>query len=141
MAPYNVGMLAILVLALSLPGPGAGPDTDFDRPMKEEQTALESPWIRDMMTAAMALPYGVTRMPCRARELQPQRGWAPAREPSGKISWMPGPEAKARWSGIYGTCYIESPVPRDRLGEAQRTALECECNGWLPKGISEYPLP
>ena len=139
-----MGLLAV-VLASTVSGhpAPAGEPLDFDRPMQEEKTSLDSPWIRDMMTAAMALPYsyGVTRMPCRARELQPDRGWVPAREPSGKISWTVGPVAMAKWSGIYGTCYIESPVPRGALGAGERAALECECNGWLPKGISEDPLP
>jgi hypothetical protein len=45
---------------------------------------------------------------------------------------VPGPITKVFWSGIYGTCLIQSPQARGELGEVERTALECECNGWLP---------
>src|SRR5687767_14701839 len=108
--------LAALVLASALSATPAESVLDLERPLRESQTSLDSPDIRDMMTAAMAMPYGVSRMPCRAQRLQPLRGWKAVREPSGKISWMHGPVARAKWSGIYGTCYIESPRPRDTLG-------------------------
>ena len=130
-----------VVLAAAIIGEVPPPKVDFDEPVREQQTSLDSPHIRDMLTAAMALPYGVSRMPCRAQRLQPLRGWKAVREPSGKISWLEGPVARAKWSGIYGTCFIESPRPREVLGEGERAALECECNGWLPEGVKDYPLP
>jgi hypothetical protein len=39
---------------------------------------------------------------------------------------------KVFWSGIYGTCLIQSPRVREKVEIVERTALECECNGWLP---------
>jgi hypothetical protein len=54
---------------------------------------------------------------------------------------MKGPAVQVRWSGIYGTCFIQSPLPRDQLGEVERSALECECNGWLPRALREIPAP
>ena len=136
-------MLLPLTLAIAL---AAAPDEgrlDFDAPVSEARSRIESPFLRDMMTAAMALPYkyGVTQMPCKAQLWQPARGWTLAREPSGKIAWVEGPTTRVRWSGIYGTCYIQSRVPRHLVGEVERAALECECNGWLPKGVREFPLP
>ena len=80
----------------------------------------------------MPYKYGVTQMPCKAKEWQPQRGWKPAREPAGKIQWVIGPATKVFWAGIYGTCLIQAPNPREALGVVERTALECECNGWMP---------
>ncbi len=131
-----------LAVALSAP-PKAEPPLDFDDPLAERRTGIDSAHLRDMTTAAMALPYkyGVTQMPCNAWQTQPARGWTPAREPSGKIEWITGPTTHVRWAGIYGTCYIQSPLPRNLLGDVERSALECECNGWLPKGISHFPLP
>jgi len=116
---------------------------DFDAPLRAAESELDSPELKDRMTAAMAWPYryGVTQMPCKARELQPWRGWRPAREPSGRIQWVEGRRMQARWSGIYGTCVIQSPVPRDRLDEPERAALECECNGWLPRAAGEASAP
>lgn len=35
----------------------------------------------------------------------------------------------------------QSPRPRREMSEIERAALECECNGWLPKGIADYPRP
>ena len=55
-----------------------------------------------------------------------------AREPAGKIQWVIGPATKVFWAGIYGTCLIQAPNPREALGVVERTALECECNGWMP---------
>jgi hypothetical protein len=46
--------------------------------------------------------------------------------------WVQGPVTKVLWSGIYGTCVIQTRGERDRLEELERTALECQCNGWLP---------
>ena len=137
-----LGALALAV-ALSAPPPSEPPPIDFDPSARAAHENIDSPYLRDMTIAAMALPYkyGVTQMPCKARELQPLRGWTPAREPSGKIEWVSGPWASVRWSGIYGTCYIQSPVPRAQLGAIERTAMECECNGWLPQGIPEIPVP
>jgi hypothetical protein len=135
--------LLSLAVALALSAPPPSEEIDIDAPMKAARVELDSPWLRDMMTAAMALPYkyGVTQMPCKARAWQPARGWTPAREPSGRISWVHGPVASVKWSGIYGTCFIQSPRPRHEMSEVERTALECECNGWLPKGVADYPQP
>ena len=120
-----------IALALAAPPPEA---VDIDAPEKAARTSIESQYLKDQMLVAMAWPYKyrVTQMPCRARELQPARGWYPAREPSGNIRWIPGATLKARWSGIYGTCFIESPHAKEALDEASRAALECECDGWLP---------
>lgn len=135
--------LAFLAVVLALSAPSPPEPVDIDAPMKAAQVELDSPWLRDMMTAAMATPYkyGVTQMPCKALVWQPARGWTPAREPSGRISWVFGPTVSVKWSGIYGTCYIQSPRPRHEMGEIERAALECECNGWLPKGVTGYPPP
>lgn len=136
-------MLSAFVLATALAAPAPGPELDFDRPTNEARSELHSPFLRDRLTVAMALPYayGVTRMPCPAREWQPLRGWAPAREPSGRIRWSSGESIAVKWAGIYGTCEITSPRAPEALGRIERAALECECNGWLPLGIDEYPLP
>ena len=104
---------------------------------EEEQAALvdlDSQHMNAQVFAAMSMPYkyGVTQMPCKAQQLQPERGWKPAREPAGKVQWIPGPATKVFWAGIYGTCLIQSPKPREALDVVERTALECECNGWLP---------
>jgi hypothetical protein len=102
----------------------------------QTRSDLDSELFEARAIAAMALPYryGVTQMPCRAQEWQPQRGWYPAREPSGKIQWIVGGDLpRVRWSGIYGTCFIQTPAPREALSELERTSLECECNGWLPR--------
>jgi hypothetical protein len=130
----------VVALALGVPPPR---EIDFDAPVMEARTEINSPYLQDMMLAAMAMPYAyrVTQMPCKAAMLQPARGWSPAREPSGKISWVKGATTEAKWSGIYGTCLIHSPRSKEDLGEAERAALECECNGWLPKGIANYPQP
>ncbi|HYC36449.1 MAG TPA: hypothetical protein VEC19_08500 [Usitatibacter sp.] len=130
-----------IFLAAALAAPAPAEKLDFDRPTREIETSLHSPRIQDMLTAAMAQPYGVSRMPCRAMQLQPLKGWKPAREPSGKIAWIEGPVARAKWSGIYGTCYIETPAGRAALEASERAALECECNGWLPQGVGRVPLP
>ena len=134
--------ILLATVAISAP-PRDPPAVDFDPAERAAHERLDSPYLQDMMTVAMALPYkyGVTQMPCKAREWQPLRGWEPAREPSGRIEWVSGGATSVRWSGIYGTCFIQSPVPRAEMGEIERTALECECNGWLPKGVGEIPLP
>ncbi len=54
------------------------------------------------------------------------------REPSGKIQWVQGPVTKVFWSGIYGTCLIQAPREKAALPVVEQTALECECNGWMP---------
>lgn len=110
-------------------------EMDLDAPLKAAQVDLESPYLNAQVLAAMAAPYkyGVTQMPCKAQSWQPARGWKPAREPAGRIQWVPGPITRVFWSGIYGTCLIQSPLERDKLGIVERTALECECNGWMPK--------
>jgi hypothetical protein len=118
--------LLSLALAAALAAPPAREAAiDFDAPLRAAESELDSPVLQDRMVAAMAWPYryGVTQMPCKARELQPLRGWQPAREPSGRIQWITGPVARARWSGIYGTCVIQSPLPRERVGAIERAAL------------------
>jgi hypothetical protein len=125
----------VLVFAVALQFvPPHVEEPDLDAPMKAAQVDLESPFLHAQVMAAMAAPYkyGVTQMPCKAKEWQPARGWHPAREPSGKIQWVPGPVTKVFWSGIYGVCLIQSPAARETVQPVERTALECECNGWLP---------
>ena len=127
--------IALTAAALHALPPRPAPGADFDSVGKPELNDIESQYLKDQMLAAMAYPYKyrVTQMPCKAQQLQPQRGWRPAREPSGNIRWIAGKVTRARWSGIYASCFIESPVDKDKLDEALRTALECECNGWLPQ--------
>lgn len=136
-------LVSILFIAAASAPPPPRKEIDFDALVREMRTTLDSPYLRDQVTVAMALPYkyGITQMPCKAWQLQPTRGWAPAREPSGKISWSVGPADSVKWAGIYGTCQIQTTVPRDQLSEADRSGLECICNGWLPQGIGDYPLP
>lgn len=138
-------LLASLGLAAVLSAPPADPRSaiDFDPDIRAAHESLDSPYLRDALTAAMALPYryGVTQMPCKARQLQPALGWVPAREPAGRIQWSRSANTAVKWAGIYGTCYIQSPMPREQIAETERLALECVCNGWLPKGVKEYPLP
>ena len=103
----------------------------------EEKAALvdlDSHYMQSQVLAAMSLPYkyGVTQMPCKAQQWQPTRGWKAAREPAGKIQWISGPATKVFWAGIYGVCLIQSPKTREELDVIDRTALECECNGWMP---------
>jgi hypothetical protein len=107
---------------------------DFDAAEKAALVDLDSPNMNAKVFAAMAMPYkyGVSQLPCKAKEMQPQRGWKPAREPAGRIQWVIGPAAKVFWSGIYGTCLIQSPNPRETTSVEERIPLECECNGWLP---------
>ena len=126
-----VSTFVAIVLAAASPQVPADADITL---VPRRHRDLDSQELNAQVIAAMLLPYryGVTQMPCRAREWQPQRGWHPAREPSGRIQWVLGTVAKARWSGIYGTCFIQSPAPRDAVPEVERAALECECNGWLP---------
>lgn len=128
-------VLAIVVaLALSQPPPQPRLQ-DLDEPAKAEHTHFESRLLGDQILSAMSLPYkyGVTQIPCKAKDAQPWRGWRAAREPAGRIQWVVGPVSKVFWSGIYGTCLIQSPLAKDKLGEIERAALECECNGWLPQ--------
>jgi len=107
---------------------------DLDAAEKKALVDLDSPNMNAKVFAAMAMPYkyGVTQLPCKAKEWQPERGWKPAREPAGKIQWVIGPAVKVFWSGIYGVCLIQSPNPRESTSLVERTALECECNGWMP---------
>src|ERR1700733_11164329 len=128
MDPFALAM-AIALHAIP-PTPG---DQDVDTLDRAQRVDLDSPYLNAQVLAAMASPYkyGVTQMPCKAKALQPSREWSPAREPSGRIQWIPGPVTKVFWSGIYGTCLIQSPLERDQVDEIERTALECECNGWL----------
>ena len=133
-----------MVLALSLQAaPVRVEPVDIDAPQKAALVDLDSAYMNAQVLAAMAMPYkyGVSQMPCKARELQPERGWHAAREPSGKIQWITGPVAKVFWSGIYGTCLIQSPVAREQVGEAERIAFECECNGWLPERQGSVAAP
>lgn len=126
---------SILLVAFALHSvPPPRGELDIDAPQKAALVDLESEFMRGQVLAAMSMPYkyGVTQMPCTAKEWQPERGWKPAREPSGRIQWVPGPITKVFWSGIYGTCLIQSPQPREGVGEVERAALECECNGWVP---------
>ncbi len=124
-----------LLLILALPAIPVKPgEYDIDLPIRTAMTELSSPEMHDHITVAMALPYkyGVSQMSCRAKEMQPQRKWKPVREPSGKIQWVQGPVTKVLWSGIYGTCIIQTKRDKARLPAVERTALECECNGWMP---------
>jgi len=107
---------------------------DLDAAEKAAMVDLDSAHMNAKVFAAMAMPYkyGVTQMPCKAQQWQPERGWKAAREPAGKVQWIPGPATKVFWAGIYGTCLIQSPKPREALDVVERTALECECNGWMP---------
>ena len=120
-----------LALAQAPPQPAA---LDLDEPERAQLVLIDSQFLGDQVLAAMALPYkyGVSQKACKAKELQPARGWKPMREPSGRVEWILGPATKVFWSGIYGTCLIQSPLAREKLKPADREALECECNGWLP---------
>ena len=125
-----------LLLAVALPSiPARTEDFDLDAPMKAAQVAIDSPQLNAQVLAAMAWPYkyGVSQIPCKAKAMQPARGWRAAREPSGRIQWVQGPVTKVFWAGIYGTCLIQAPRPKEQVREAERVALECECNGWLPE--------
>ncbi len=125
----------ILMVAIALSSAPAGDArVDIDAPQKAARVELDSPYMHAQVLSAMTMPYkyGVTQMACKARETQPERGWKPAREPSGRIQWVAGPAVKVFWSGIYGTCLIQSPRAREAVDEVERDALECECNGWLP---------
>jgi len=127
---------SILLVAFALhSAPQPRGELDIDAPQKAALVDLDSQFMRAQVLAAMSMPYkyGVTQMPCKAREQQPERDWRAAREPSGRIEWVAGPVTKVFWSGIYGSCLIQSPVAREAVGEAERAALECECNGWLPR--------
>ena len=129
----NAFVLFVAIAASIAPQPLKQPP-DLDAAEKAALVDLDSPNMNAKVFAAMAMPYkyGVSQLPCKAKEWQPQRGWKPAREPAGKIQWVIGPATKVFWAGIYGTCLIQAPNPRESLDVVQRTALECECNGWLP---------
>ena len=120
-------VLAIFIFGAALAAvPVLPPERALDAPLKAAQVDLESPQLNAQVFAAMSWPYkyGVTQMPCKAKAQQPQRGWYPAREPSGRILWVEGPATKVFWSGIYGTCLIQAPAPKTRVPEGERTALE-----------------
>ena len=108
--------------------------TDLDAAEKAALVDLDSSAMNAKVYAAMAMPYkyGVSQLPCKAKEMQPERGWKPVREPAGKVQWVIGPISKAFWQGIYGVCLVQAPKPKEELDIVERTALECECNGWLP---------
>ena len=107
---------------------------DLDAAEKAALVDLDSATMNAKVFAAMAMPYkyGVSQLPCKAKDMQPQRGWKPVREPAGKIQWVIGPAYKAFWQGIYGVCLVQAPKAKEELDVVERTALECECNGWLP---------
>jgi hypothetical protein len=124
----------LVAIAVSIAPQPLSERLDLDAAEKAAMVDLDSPNMNAKVFAAMAMPYkyGVTQLPCKAQQMQPGRGWKPAREPAGKIQWIQGPATKVFWAGIYGTCLIQSPKPRDALDPVERTALECECNGWMP---------
>ena len=82
--------LLSLALALALPAPPPAAEIDIDAPMKAARVELGSPWLRDMMTAAMATPYkyGVTQMPCKARVHHGQLEFTERALPSVR-AWQP----------------------------------------------------
>ena len=129
----NVSSLLFMAIAANIAPNPLGEPPDLDAAEKAAMVDLDSAHMNAKVFAAMAMPYkyGVTQMPCKAQQLQPERGWKPAREPAGKVQWIPGPATKVFWAGIYGTCLIQSPKPREALDVVERTALECECNGWM----------
>jgi hypothetical protein len=147
MSEWRLRAVLATSAAFSLLGPalvhaiaaGVAPNTlnerpDLDAAEKAALVDLDSAAMNAKVFAAMALPYkyGVSQLPCKAKELQPERGWKPAREPAGKIQWVVGPMSKAFWQGIYGVCLIQAPKSKEQMDPAERAALECECNGWLP---------
>ena len=107
---------------------------DLDAAEKAALVDLDSAAMNAKVFAAMAMPYkyGVSQLPCKAKDMQPQRGWKPVREPAGKVQWVIGPVNRAFWQGIYGVCLVQAPKPKEELDIVERAALECECNGWLP---------
>ena len=107
---------------------------DLDAAEKAALVDLDSATMNAKVFAAMAMPYkyGVSQLPCTAKDMQPQRGWKPVREPAGKVQWVIGPVNRAFWQGIYGVCLAQAPKPKEELDIVERAALECECNGWLP---------
>lgn len=129
LAPAVCAAVAVTIA----PGP-INERPDIDAAEKAALVDLDSAAMNAKVFAAMAMPYkyGVSQLPCKAKELQPERGWKPAREPAGKIQWVLGPMSKAFWQGIYGVCLIQAPKAKEALEPAERAALECECNGWLP---------
>ena len=129
----NALILFVAIAAHMAPHPLFEP-LELDTAEKKALVDLDSPNMNAKVFAAMSMPYkyGVTQLPCKAKDWQPERGWKPAREPAGRIRWVVGPAVKVFWSGIYGTCLIQSPNPRESMGVVERTSLECECNGWMP---------
>ena len=130
----NMPSLLFMAIAANIAPNPLSERPDLDAAEKAAMVDLDSAHMNTKVFAAMAMPYkyGVTQMPCKAQQWQPERGWKAAREPAGKVQWIPGPATKVFWAGIYGTCLIQSPKPREALDVVERTALECECNGWMP---------
>jgi hypothetical protein len=130
----NPSVFFLFAIAANMAPQPLSEPPDLDAAEKAALVDLDSAHMNAKVFAAMAMPYkyGVTQMPCKAKEWQPERGWKPAREPAGKVQWIEGPATKVFWAGIYGTCLIQAPKPRDALDVVERTALECECNGWMP---------
>jgi hypothetical protein len=130
----NMPSLLFMAIAANIAPNPLSERPDLDAAEKAAMVDLDSAHMNAKVFAAMAMPYkyGVTQMPCKAQQWQPERGWKAAREPAGKVQWIPGPATKVFWAGIYGTCLIQSPKPREALDVVERTALECECNGWMP---------
>ena len=60
---------------------------DLDAAEKAALVDLDSAVMNAQVYAAMAMPYkyGVSQLPCKAKDMQPQRGWKPVREPAGKV--------------------------------------------------------
>ena len=129
----NMPSLLFMAIAANIAPNPLSERPDLDAAEKAAMVDLDSAHMNAKVFAAMAMPYkyGVTQMPCKAQQWQPERGWKAAREPAGKVQWIPGPATKVFWAGIYGTCLIQSPKPREALDVVERTALECECNGWM----------
>jgi len=129
MEAFSLAMMVALSAAPVKPAP-----VDIDAPIQAAITQIDSPELRDHVTAAMAWPYkyGVSQLTCKAQSMEPQRGWRAVREPAGRIEWVQGPVTKVLWSGIYGTCFIQTPRPRGELPLVEAIGLECECNGWMP---------
>ena len=121
MDPVSIALALALAQAPSQPAA-----LDLDEPAKAQLVLIDSQFLGDQVLAAMALPYkyGVTQKACKAKELQPARGWKAMREPSGRVEWILGPATKVFWSGIYGTCLIQSPVARESPPKLPRVASE-----------------
>src|ERR1700740_2130229 len=80
---FSGAAFAFALQAVPLRSPGE--PLDLDTPVKEAMVQLDSQYMNSQVLAAMSLPYtyGVSQLPCKAKALQPSRGWPPAREPAG----------------------------------------------------------